>query len=200
MKSIKLAAAAVVFTIVPAMAAAQDGRFFVNGNLGLSDFSAPRWGADHRDNTDTYGALRFGYVWRGALDYGLEAGYADLGQMGLSGSYDYIDSNGQSAHAQYSETLSAKGWLLGANLKYHLDSAWYLSARGGLFQAKTTVKFGPGGMLGRSSQSNSQGYVGLGIGYDLNQSWGIGVGYDYYNLGSGSGHVNTYSANAEFRF
>jgi len=200
MKSVSVAVLATVFGTAACSVMAQDGQFFLNGNVGQSNFSAPSWGATHKDNSDTYGALRFGYVWQGKFDYGVEAGYADLGQMVRSGSYAYTGLNGETAQAGYRETGSTRGWLLGGNLKYHFDSPWYLSARGGWFVARTTFKFGPHGELGSSSETNSRPYFGLGAGYDLTRSFSVGAGYDYYNLGDTFGHVNAYSVSAEFRF
>lgn len=204
MKSIKLALVAAVLSVASAAAAAQDGQFFVNGSLGRSNYSASGWGGGHRDNTDTQGALRFGYLWHaGALDYGVETGYADLGEMTQHGSYSYLAPNGGSTQVNYRQSLSAKGWLLGGNLKYNFGSSWYVSARGGWFRAKTTGTVDAVGYgAGRSSQTDTRGYVGVGAGYNLSKAWSVGVGYDYYDLGGrySDAHVNAYSATAEFRF
>lgn len=200
MRNLGVAMLAIFFSTAACNALAQDGQFFVNGNVGQSNFSAPSFGATHKDNSDTYGALRFGYAWQGKFDYGVEAGYADLGQMVRSGTYTFTGMNGEPAQAGYRQTGSARGWLLGGNLKYHFDSPWYLSARGGWFVARTNSKFGSNGELGSSSQTNSRPYFGLGAGYDLTRSFSVGAGYDYYNLGDSFGHVNAYSVSAEFRF
>ena len=204
MKSIKLALAATVLSAASATAAAQDGQFFVNGSLGQSNYSVSGSSGGHRDSTDTQGALRFGYLWHaGALDYGVETGYADLGELTQHGSYSYVTANGGTAQSNYRQSLSAKGWLLGGNLRYNFGSSWYLSARGGLFRAKTTGTASGDGFGGvRSSQTDNRGYVGVGAGYNLSKSWSLGVGYDYYGLGSrySDAHVNAYSATAEFRF
>lgn len=204
MKCFKLAAAAVVFTVIPVLAQAQDGQFFVNGSAGQSNYSVSGWSGGHRDNTDTQGALRFGYLWHaGALDYGVETGYARLGEVTQHGSYSYLDPNGSPAQFNYRQSLSTKGWLLGGNLKYNFGSSWYLSARGGWFRAKTTGTVDSAGFSGaRYSQTDTRGYVGLGAGYNFSKSWSVGVGYDYYDLGGrySDAHVNAYSATAEFRF
>ena len=204
MKSIKQALVATVFSVAAAAAAAQDGQFFLNGGLGQSNYSVSGWGGGHRDNTDTQGALRFGYFWHaGAFDYGVETGYADLGQITQNGSYSYLTLNGGSPQINYRQSLSATGGLLGGNLKYNFDSSWYVSARGGLFQAWTTGTVDAVGYAGvRSSQTDTRGYVGVGAGYNLSRSWSLGVGYDYYDLGGrySNTHVNAYSGTAEYRF
>jgi opacity protein-like surface antigen len=198
MKRLKIVVAAAILVISSAPAMAQDGQFFINGNLGQSNFSnifAGSW-----DKTDTQGALRLGYAWNGVWGYGVEAGYADLGQASQHGSYSYTDLNGKTQQAGYQNSFSAHGWLLGGNLKYNFNSSWYLSGRGGWFQPRTTIKSSSSGIELQHSQNSTQGYFGLGVGYNISRSWSLGVGYDYYDLGRDYGHVNAYSGTAEFRF
>ncbi|MHA6204357.1 outer membrane protein [Dyella soli] len=191
-------AVTLVISSASAMAMAQDGQFFINGNLGQSNFSNSLTGG--WDKTDTQGALRLGYAWHGVWDYGIEAGYADLGQASQRGSYSYTDLNGKTQQAAYQGSFSARGWLLGGNLKYNFNPSWYLSARGGWFQPRTTSKYSSSGIALRQSQNITQDYFGLGAGYNVSRSWSLGIGYDYYDLGRDFGHVNAYSATAEFRF
>ena len=205
------AAAAMALAIISTSAVAMDGRFFVDGSVGQSNFNTSYIG--NQDKTDTQGALRLGYSWRsGPLDYGVEAGYADLGKTSVSGSYTgLVRGVLLIERVDYRNQFSAKGGILGGNLKYNIGS-WYVSGHAGWFRAKVDSQFDAtytpiNNPLASTSYSHIRGsststnqYVGVGAGYNVSRSWSVGVGYDYYDFGSDYGHVNAYSATAEFRF
>lgn len=212
MKMFGLAAtAAIAFATISTSAAAVDGQFFVAGSLGQSNFNNSYIG--NQDKTDTQGALRLGYAWQsGSLEYGVETGYADLGKTSATGSYtNLIRGILLIERVDYRNQFSVKGGILGGNLKYNLGS-WYLSGHAGWFRAKVdseydatlTPIYNPLASTGyshtRGSSTSTNEYVGVGAGYNFSKSWSVGVGYDYYDFGSDYGHVNAYSATAEFRF
>jgi len=186
------------FALASASVMAQDGYFFVNGNLGHSAYSAHY--LNGWDQVATQGALRLGYAWQGPVDVGVEAGYADLGRVTRHGAYEYLDHNGDNQYGSYRNALSARGWLLGGNVKYNFDSAWYLSARAGFFEPTIDTKVSSDSANFRSSSTSTRGYAGVGGGYNFSPSWGLGVSYDYYNLGHTVGSANTFSVTAEMRF
>ncbi len=194
---------AVMLAATSVAASAQEGQFFINGNLGKSNVSGSSQGGD---DSATAWALRLGYAWReSALSYGLEAGYADLGKTSQSGTYGYIDSNAVQHLAPYSYSRSIEGWMLGGNLKYDFGSQWYLSARGGWFRPEvTTTSTGFNGARYQGSYADDRWYAGIGTGYNFSRSWSVGVSYDYFDLGSshysGSNYVSSYSIALEYRY
>lgn len=212
MKKFGSAAAAVIaFATISTSAAAVGGQFFVAGSLGQSNFNNSYIG--NQDKTDTQGALRLGYAWRsGPLDYGMEAGYADLGKTSASRSYTgLVRGVLLIERVDYRNQFSVKGGILGGNLKYNIGS-WYVSGHAGWFRAKVDSEYDAtytpinnplasttNSHIGGTSTSTNE-YVGVGAGYNISKSWSVGLGYDYYDFGSDYGHVNAYSATAEFRF
>ena len=216
--------------VVSTTCMADGGNFFVSGDLGQSNYhvdsasvspSNPMGNA--LDQSQTAGAFRFGYRWYSVVDFGLEAGHVDLGQVGASVNRTFGPPQGEFI-GSYRETLRDDGWLLGGNLKYDLGSHWYLSARGGWFRSRvqdsgtSLVSFfcKPGvGYLcpaiafsSYDSYSVSQNvngeYVGLGTGFDFSSHVSLGLSYDYYHsprLTSGQQiNVGLFSVSAEIRF
>lgn len=189
---------------------ASGGGFFVNGNVGQSRYNANR--RDWSDRNDTAAAIRFGYRWHGAVDFGVEGGYVDLGKL-----RDRINTPNYS----FSGDLKVKGFLLGVNGKYHFgQSGWYLSARGGWFGTRadyrahasftSSIATASYSVSDSISSTNGGWYAGVGAGYDLNSHFSVGVSYDNYHAKARvnldiadetiSGNVRTISAFAEYRF
>lgn len=199
---------------------ADGGNFFVNTDIGRSvyhvDFPASVPLGNSLNNSDTTGALRFGYRWHSVVDYGLEAGYVDLNQ---THSTVYPSYGGE-----YQTNLKDRGWMLGGNLKYNINGNWYVSARGGWFrpqiQSKGTALIYPDCSRFEIcpsivqfdrynySQTVSGEYLGVGAGYDFSSNFSFGVSYDYYRSGrldAASGiasrvSAGSYSLSAEYRF
>ncbi|MFC5743802.1 outer membrane protein [Dyella tabacisoli] len=187
---------------------ADTGNFFVNGNLGTSDYrvSNPASGIpgvqSSLDKKDAAGALRIGYRWNSVVDYGVEAGYVNLGNA----EGKLSNSLGQSYLKQKS-----RGWLLGGNLNYNINDNWYVSARGGWYRAHNAFQlraYTPGGNFRSSSSTTGTGeYVGVGVGYNINKAFSVGVNYDNYHSNGNSSDVNKLSTNiamysvfGEYRF
>ncbi|MFC5743803.1 outer membrane protein [Dyella tabacisoli] len=181
-----------------------DGSFFVNGNLGQSEYRASRH--DWSDRSDTAAAVRFGYTWYNTVDFGVEGGYVDLGK--LTNKYDALFYN-------VSQSVKVKGFLLGANGKYRFAGDWYVSAHGGWFGSKTDfqtrVNFPNAGASSYSTNDTGNGwYAGVGAGYDFTPNFSLGVNYDNYHAKSNvrignvsqdiTGNVGMYSVFAEYRF
>lgn len=176
--------------------AADGGAFFINGNLGQSNYHD----SGFSNKTDTAGAIRLGYDWNaGAFSFGAEGGYVNLGKA--SGTV-YVPYGGFLGGPN---SISAKtsGWLLGGNFKYRFGNGMYVSTRAGWFRS-TFDMYASG--LGSKSFSGNGGYVGVGLGYDFNQHFGIGVSYDRYHGNSSvydqkvGEDIDMFSATAEVRF
>lgn len=199
--------------------AARAGEFFIDGGMGRSTYSLAG-GKGYNDKTDWASSIRAGYMWHGFVDYGLEAGYADLGQA--VDRYDYIHITGSD---YLRDSTTAKGWLLGGRLEYRLGQSWYLMMRGGWFHPDITretgdwvlTRGGPRAPIPASGYTHyeesfstgGQTYCGLGVGYLISAHWRVGLNFDYYDLGSlytspsynePSSHAKFYSASVQYRF
>lgn len=168
-KRIQMTAIALAMVAVSGSCFAGDaGDFFINGNLGQSNFH------DHgfSDRTDTSAAVRIGYAWKlspSTATMGVEAGYIDLGRA--SGTVATTQGN-----FDFSTKLS--GPMLGVNYKYTLNNKIYFLGRGGWFRSKFDAS---AAILGSKSFSGDGTYVGLGVGYDFTPNFSLGVNFDEYH-------------------
>ena len=191
-KRIPLAVIAVAMaTASTCSMAANQGAFFINGNLGQSTYHD----SGFNDNKDTSEAIRAGYSWQSnVVDFGVEAGYVDLGQARGS----VATGNGNTGF-----TVKGKGPLLGINIKYKFANRMFVSARGGWFRSKLVA--GISG-IGSDSFQGDGSYAGAGVGYDLTPNFSLGVSYDDYHgranvYGTKTGEsVGVVSGFAEYRF
>ena len=188
--------------------------FFINAGLGETNFY-PQFRYSTFRGHSYIEALRAGYRWNiGALSYGLEAGYANLG-------HSYFWTAHNSGSDQYGERID--GPILGGNLKYSLPYGFFVAMRGGFFRS-TDHQFDqgyyyPSGLLGlgpssrytaHKRPSGTGSYVGAGVGYDFNSSFGVSLNYDRYRahvvtnyqeiLFSVTPRVDAYTFTAEYRF
>lgn len=191
---------------------ADTGNFFVNGNLGTSDYRVNNafggfddlLGSNNSsvDKKDLAGAVRIGYRWNSVVDYGVETGYVNLGNAESRTANDF-------SHASFKQ--KSRGWLLGGNLNYNINDNWYVSARGGWYRAHNAFQFrsyAPVGNFRYSSSTTGTGeYVGVGVGYNINKAFSVGVNYDNYHSNGNSSdtyqlstNVAMYSVFGEYRF
>jgi opacity protein-like surface antigen len=213
------AAAAIAFATISTSAAAVDGQFFVDGGIGRA--SHDFWEAqNYNDKTDWATSIRAGYLWHSFVDYGVELGYADLGQA--VDRYDFVHNFGG---ARIRDSTAANGWLFGGRVEYTMSRSWSLLARGGWFRPRVTQEsaswygedeppfFHPVSGYSHDQNSFNTGthvYYGLGVGYSISAQWRVGLNYDHYDLGSvytyysshnvPSSYVKTYSASVQYRF
>ncbi|MFI4957687.1 MAG: outer membrane beta-barrel protein [Lysobacterales bacterium] len=188
----KMTAIAFVLAAASGSAFATDpGAFFVNGNLGQSHYSD----SGFSDRTDISTAVRAGYSWQSdVVDFGVEAGYVDLGKARGS-----VNALGISAN--YS--ARGKGPLAGINLKYKFGNKWFVAGRLGYFRSTLTENISG---YGSYSFSGNGGYVGASMGYDITPHFSLGAGYDNYHGrvkfsgNSYSDNIGVISGFAEYRF
>jgi OmpA-OmpF porin, OOP family len=183
--------------------AAVDGQFFVNGEAAGSDVNIAN--LQDRSDTSAAGALRLGYVWNsGAVSWGVETGYVDLGSV--TGAPPTIGGPPLGGPGQIQ--ITTRGEVLGGNFKLHYgDYGWFLSARGGWFHSQTDGSYKDflGHTLISTNSSGDGVYAGVGLGYDFNQHIGVSLNYDFFQTRAGGiyqGHYNTsmYGGTFEYRF
>ncbi|HET6434061.1 outer membrane beta-barrel protein [Dyella sp.] len=183
-KRFTIAAAALALSCAStASIAASPGQVFINGSVGQSTYHDDFLNSS---NTDTAVAGRVGYAWNvDQLSYGVEVGYADLGQ-------------GRGDYGTYRLSSGVRGPLAGANLTYRFPSRMFVHFRLGWMHDNFH-----GQLNGyRENFSGNGGYVGVGVGYDVNEHVGIGVAYDHYAV-RGQGYrdsVGMLSGLVQFRF
>lgn len=176
---------------LPALShAANNGGFFVNGNIGQSNLSKGPY-----DDNDTGYAVNLGYRWAVAPNalIGVEGGYTDLGSFSPRSGF------GSSGLGD----AKIKGWNVGANAHLNLTDNWYLSGRAGFFRADVR-----GGVLNGAGlptfvdDTTNKWYAGAGFGYDFNTNLSVGLNYDYYKANTNGLNLNPrlVSVSAEYRF
>jgi OOP family OmpA-OmpF porin len=198
-------AASLAVASTASFADSSTGDFFVNANLGQSQYRASAFNGfgttgTSNDRSDTAGAVRLGYRWHSVVDYGVELGYVDLGNASLKSFFPGAQSN---------EKLSSRGYLLGGNLNYNITDAWYVSGRAGWFRSRLNDRvttFSDAGSIRDSAHSTGTGeYVGVGVGYNISRAFSVGLNFDDYHSRAkfgdeGSLTTGMYSVSAEYRF
>lgn len=207
MKKLMMAASVAALAIASTAAFADDsvGNAFVSASLGQAGYRASAFnGGDvyrtSNDRSATAGALRIGYQWHSVVDYGVEAGYVDLGNSMLK-SY--------SPEGQNNEKLGSRGYLLGGNLNYNINDQWYVSGRAGWFRSRLNdqdTAYTADGRERSSAHSTGTGeYAGVGVGYNISKAFSVGLNYDNYHSRAkygDEGDLTTamYSVSAQYRF
>lgn len=167
--------------------------WFVNGGVGQANYHASIDGYNLGSDHGTAGILNVGYR---TQFIGFEAGYTNLGSVSAS-------------EPGYKAKLSGEGLTLGINGHFNVTDQWFISARTGLFQWKLHAKetdYAQGASYSASTES-TDGYVGVGTGYDFNRHWSLGANFDYYRISKRAGDIGRleignrlFTVQAEYRF
>jgi len=181
--------------------AADGGNYFVNLGVGQSKYHVDQADDVKTDSHDTAVAARFGYLWHGAMDFGVETGYVDLGKL-----VDNYKNGSASGH----DEVHARGVLLGGNLTYRFSTPFYVQARGGWLYSYLDAKSRYSSPNYNSSDSfhgtGNGWYAGVGAGYDFSRNFGVGLHYDNYHVRAGlggyseHGNVSAVTVQLEYRF
>ncbi len=173
-------------------AAADNGGWFINGNVGRTAINHGPYNNGH----DTGYALNGGYRWALAPNFslGAEVGYNDLGNIHAHNVF-----NSQPVIA--SDKSQLHGWTAGANAHLDLGPNWYLSGRAGLY---SWTGHGLSNDINpvNKSLSNNSWYSGAGVGYNITSNLSVGLNYDYFHAKKQNVDLSTdmVSASAEYRF
>lgn len=173
--------------------AAEKGGFFINGNVGQSEFDQGLY-----DDNDTGYGVNLGYRWALApsFAFGVEGGYTDLGQWSpLADELSQPDREGL-------RDAELKGWTAGVNAHLNLSDQWYLSGRTGFFRADSKGDILVAGLPVSADNTSNEWYAGAGVGYDFSDSFSLGLNYDYYKSDNKGLKVDPglLSVSAEARF
>jgi len=198
----KLVAACIAALMLSSAAHAEGQQYFVSGALGASDGRLDgRYGASDRfDGHDVAGALRVGVMWRGALDWGVEAGYVDLGEVSDQYVVNLTDVKNR---------VRTRGLAVGGRVTYRFDAPWYLSAHGGLLHSWADLRASAGNpsyAVAGTRASGNGWYLGAGGGYDVSEQFSVGLHYDLHHVKASrhgaeiSGHVGTLMVQLEYRY
>lgn len=199
---IRLVLFVVASTIVPDALAADSGsgNFLLNASLGETFGGAGSQHSGYASDTQGTFGLGAGYSWNtdDANSEGLDVGYMDLGTVAPDDPTPFITTQ-----------ASVTAITAGGHIRhlYGVDKTWVFQARLGLMRASFDENYsfsGPGpATRGSSSWTQTGGYLGFGIGRQINQHLSVILGYDYYS----SGNTNGFSLNqswvgleAELRF
>lgn len=144
--------------------------------------------ADRRSASDTGLRLRAGYQF--SRYFALEAGYADFGELDLSG-VPYSCPVGAPAPCTYNLKSKTRGPLMKAVVTWPFADRWNLDARfGGLYAEVSTSEVDPDIAGSRRHYSDSSlGFsYGVGLRYEISPQWNLSVDwqqFDQVDLGLG---------------
>jgi hypothetical protein len=169
--------------------------WFVGGAFGWTVSDVDR-GELNRDLADTgYDAQLVGvddasagyklFVGRTILDsLGLEAGYLDLGEMGITVSGRYDDVEDFLASVRKIHPLSAKGVYAAGSYNWRFLKRWSAMLRAGVYSWDSDYHTRPEEGEG-SAQDGPDGtdlFWGLGCRYDVTSSWSTQVLWERFDL------------------
>lgn len=168
---------------------ADPDHMFVNLGTGVSHSNI----AGLTDKNSWAYDLNFGYRWRET--WGIEGGYVDLGEPQIKAFYQ---------NRPFKLNLNVTGWTLGVNGRWVFGDNWYASARAGAFFSKSKLTAG-GYVTGGTSATDTNLYMGAGIGYDFSSQLSLGLNIDRYRaqakgIINGTNSPYVASATLEYRF
>ena len=168
MRSLKILGLALASALMLPTLAMADTGWYIDGTLGQAMVDD-----NGVDDTDT--AFRIGTGWRFFENFGAEIGYQDLGKVS-----DSIDAGNLSASV---ETDGLYAGVAGKIPLYDGGTGFYLGARTGMYWWDATGRVRSGNTTVSIDDSDSDFYVGVSGGYDLNEQFGVGLAYDWYQVG-----------------
>lgn len=150
----------------------QNARFYIGGTLGRSSMSlsSPDPLVKPKNNGGTGGKFYGGYRWTGY--FGMEIGYARLGNIKYSTTVNGVNTDEQSGTGQV--------FYGAATGRYPIGSAWALNGRLGLARGKIS-KADPSRPADQDGSNGSTGLMaGFGGEYDVTRNIAVTADIDYF--------------------
>lgn len=182
-KKILAAACLCAGAVLAGNAFAAEPGVFVGVNWGGTQVDVELEGEESDSDSDHAFVLRGGYYF--TPNIAVEVFHANL--------YDYSEEG-------YSAKLDGNGAGVVARKNFGADgNGFYVQGRAGMFRSKGAI--GVEG-YGEISESSTDPYFGLDLGYDFTRNFGLGLGYTRYtgDFDDLSVDASTVTANLEFRF
>jgi len=158
MKKISMAVAAATAMLLSSAAMAQQGlsHLYVEGGLGASHINIDCAGASTCDTSDTGAHAFLGYHFTPFMAG--EIGYLSFGE-------------GKAADSGVSLKLKPAGLAVGLAFRGAIAPEWDVIGRVGAISMKTKVDT----TFGSDSETSTQAYAGVGVGYNLGQQLRLGL-------------------------
>lgn len=199
--------------LVAGVASAQGAGGFVEGTVGFGKFDLGNTSGWTVDDKDTSWGLTAGYMLNN--NFGIEAGYRDLGSASASTSGTVSGTyygKPFSATGTLNASGDADGWLLGVRLNLPVNDKFSVNARAGLYNWNADVNAVASGSLtydgtayaGNVSASKkfsgTDPYYGIGANYNITKQLGVGIGYSRFDLDDIGVKNDSWDINLQYRF
>jgi OOP family OmpA-OmpF porin len=164
---------------------------YLGFGAGSTKLDASCAGTTACDNSGTgfkvYGGYRVGPNWS------VEGGYYDFGKASASA---------DSGEGIASVEIKTTGFGVGVAFLSDLASDWTFAARIGVASVKADVTGSLGGLTAADSETTTQAYYGLSLGYRINKNLVVDLAYDgsKSSYGGESGNVGLLSLGLNFAF
>jgi len=184
-KLIKTIILAATFVSLPSMANWQ-----IKGSIGTSkadisiaELNQQLAGLDASvstlDDSGSTFALAVGYKFEN--NWMFDIGYIDLGQFSAEIEGMTLDPNAFQETAKLATPSSANGVTIGAGYQHHFSTDWSMTANIGLFTWENNNE-SSSVTTEKSSDSGTDFFYGIAIGYQVSPSFGVDVNYNIFNL------------------
>ena len=194
MKALKLSAifAALVFS---GSAYSAGNNMFLEVGVGQSVADLPSAAGISVDDSDLTYSIGAGYMF--TKNFGIEAGWRDLGEVSAKASGSYSDTiYGVPVTAVGDLTASAEtsGWFLGVVADFPVTEKFSINGRAGYYFWESDLTASATGTLdvdgtvyagsvaASASVDDSDPYFGLGVAYNFTKNVSLGVNYTRYTL------------------
>jgi len=181
---------------------AQDTGFYVGAGLGWVDWSIdnstalaiPGLTSFSSDNSSTGWKIYGGYQFH--RNFGVEAGYVDLGSIGVRGTATVGGVN-----TTFAGDADVTAWTLALTGTLPMNQQFDLTGKLGFYNWDAgggVAGAAPGISAGLGASDTGTDFLGgLGVRYNINKNVGIGAEWEYFG---GSDKANFYSINLRYKF
>ncbi|HEY1992252.1 MAG TPA: porin family protein [Gammaproteobacteria bacterium] len=199
-------AAALLFTASSRPAAAEGG-WYLAADAGQSHFSGGVFDGDPFPSTWTRSASdsSTGYRLTGGYQFtpnwGVEAGYLDLGHGTLSGKSP-VPASMPDVGSFASFRIGAKGVFAAGTGTWPIDDQWSLFARAGLVDGRLDDQPYSNGNIASLEQTETSWKATYGVGakWAFQPQWSLRLGWDGYRQLGGQYDLSLISLGVEWRF